>query len=561
MNAERWRFSPAGVGWRGMCLPTNGRRANCVGPRARAFRRATVLAAVSWALFHVETAQASFPQVVVDQIFFGSTNCPSAQYVQLRTLSAGQTAVQNQSVTTENSDGSSAPDFGTFASNPTGNPGPGATMLIGTADAQVLFGIAMDQVVSGTLPFSDGRICFSNLNGPADCVAYGNFAGDNSGFGNPAVSPQLGMALVRLSGTDDNSADFALGTPAPENNAGSVGSLGTCPAPSATPTATAAGTLLPSPSETPAPTPTELPTATATPTSTPTPEPDSDFDGIGDSLDNCPFAPNVDQADSDHDGIGDACDNCVGPGIDSDHDGVCDSGDNCPFAFNPEQADSNGDGIGDACTVTGITFSVLHADCSGGSSTFSFFLNDQPLATGVPATQGCACNSTPLEVTFTDPALLALYDPKQCNSFRVDLSNAGGGLYLGFVQVRVLTAAGETSECLFDGDPYNSHPTCARRDLCNPPGYQGWVPSVGGTDPDADGVCQQVDNCPNTFNPDQRDSDGDGFGDACDPCTGPGITDRDGDGICDSVDNCPLISNPDQADSDHDGIGDACYWR
>jgi hypothetical protein len=38
-------------------------------------------------------------------------------------------------------------------------------------------------------------------------------------------------------------------------------------------------------------------------------------------------------------------------------------------------------------------------------------------------------------------------------------------------------------------------------------------------DGDGDGICDDVDNCPNTFNPDQADADGDGVGDACDNCT------------------------------------------
>ena len=70
-------------------------------------------------------------------------------------------------------------------------------------------------------------------------------------------------------------------------------------------------------------------------------------------------------------------------------------------------------------------------------------------------------------------------------------------------------------------------------------------------DSDSDGIPDDEDNCPEIYNPDQTDTDGDGKGDKCD-------SDDDGDGIPDSYDNCPLVSNPGQEDSDGDGIGDAC---
>jgi hypothetical protein len=108
----------------------------------------------------------------------------------------------------------------------------------------------------------------------------------------------------------------------------------------------------------------------------------------------------------------------------------------------------------------------------------------------------------------------------------------------------------------------------------------------GSGDRDGDGVPDTVDNCPDAFNPDQRDSDGDGIGDVCDtsgsgdrdgdgipdtldecPDT-PGVLefagfpppplDSDGDGHADPFDNCPFAFNPDQRDSDGDGLGDAC---
>ena len=90
-------------------------------------------------------------------------------------------------------------------------------------------------------------------------------------------------------------------------------------------------------------------------------------------------------------------------------------------------------------------------------------------------------------------------------------------------------------------------------------------------DGDGDGIVDPCDNCSQTANPDQADSDEDGTGDACQ-------SDADGDGIqndgdnsgtagdnpctggntADCDDNCPTTPNPDQADEDADGVGDAC---
>ena len=54
---------------------------------------------------------------------------------------------------------------------------------------------------------------------------------------------------------------------------------------------------------------------------------------------------------------------------------------------------------------------------------------------------------------------------------------------------------------------------------------------------------------------DFEDTDNDGILDNCDPQI---LDDIDQDGIEDSVDNCPEIYNPDQSDIDGDGIGDVC---
>lgn len=64
------------------------------------------------------------------------------------------------------------------------------------------------------------------------------------------------------------------------------------------------------------------------------------------------------------------------------------------------------------------------------------------------------------------------------------------------------------------------------------------APASTGSDTDADGVVDAVDNCPSKSNPEQNDQDGDEIGDACD--------------------NCLKLANADQRDSDMSGVGDAC---
>jgi rhodanese-related sulfurtransferase len=93
-------------------------------------------------------------------------------------------------------------------------------------------------------------------------------------------------------------------------------------------------------------------------------------------------------------------------------------------------------------------------------------------------------------------------------------------------------------------------------------GMASWTyDKVGCVDSDADGINDDLDNCPANANADQADADGDETGDACDTCT-----DTDGDGFgnpgfpantC-TMDNCPAVASTNQADADTDGTGDIC---
>ena len=89
-----------------------------------------------------------------------------------------------------------------------------------------------------------------------------------------------------------------------------------------------------------------------------------------------------------------------------------------------------------------------------------------------------------------------------------------------------------------------------------------WLIGQQGTctmpDGDGDDICDQLDNCPGTWNEDQADADGDGIGDLCDSCPLDPLNDIDMDGDCGDVDNCPYNGNPDQNDVDMDDVGDDC---
>ncbi len=256
---------------------------------------------------------------------------------------------------------------------------------------------------------------------------------------------------------------------------------------------------------------------------------DSDGDGVCDDNDNCPNTANPSQVDSDNNGIGDACDTvdpCVNLGGDSDNDGICDNNDNCPNTSNPNQADSDNDGIGDACDTPS------NGDC-----------DDLSLSTGDGTIIIGGLDATPIiHLQVFTANWSPFYSCVDCNP--TETISATPGDYIILIKLytsnwQLICELSETVTVTTGGG--------------NPCDNQGG-------DSDGDGICNNNDNCPNTANPNQADSDNDGIGDVCDtadPCANQG-GDSDGDGVCNNNDNCPNTANPNQADSDNDGIGDAC---
>jgi hypothetical protein len=196
---------------------------------------ATGLAAASASVSALPAA-ASFHLTNITEVFAGAADDPSAQFVEIQLRSSGNNFVQGLSVKVFNSSGTQIDSF-TFASSPSNGAGQ-SSILVATSEAETYFGVDADLLMTPVIPPSGGKVCFENV----DCVSWGNYAG-NSTSPSPSGTPfnadgiPVDSAMVRdISGgsnpngldggddTDDSAADFALGSPAPRNNAGETGS-------------------------------------------------------------------------------------------------------------------------------------------------------------------------------------------------------------------------------------------------------------------------------------------------------------------------------------------------
>lgn len=280
--------------------------------------------------------------------------------------------------------------------------------------------------------------------------------------------------------------------------------------------------------------------------------PDADEDGICDHRDNCRFVANHDQADEDDDGVGDACDPCPNTQInfDSDGDGFCDGLDNCRGIPNPDQANLDGDSFGDVCDNDIDGDGILNSSDLCPMLATSNQDNEDDDHDGL----GNGCDNCPNKPNGPllryciegDVGLGCLLDV-DCDSTR----DAGDGVCkVNYQEDADDDGVGDLcDECPDDviNDP-DGDGLCGNVDNCP---YVHNTTTFGQSDDDQDGVGAACDNCNNLYNPDQTNTDGDDWGDACDD-------DDDGDGFPDSDDHCPLIATENNRDRDSDGLGDEC---
>ena len=311
---------------------------------------------------------------------------------------------------------------------------------------------------------------------------------------------------------------------------------------------------------------------------------DSDGDDISDFFDSCPDTPNADQTDMDGDFIGDVCDSDIdGDEIPNDIE-VANGLD--PEDFSDRAEDKDNDGlpnfyeyltgtdisIADLPTLTDsftVDFNngVIPAELvtSGGTWFISSEFRYEREGFNLQAPKAISNAQLPyilFYASFDGTGDLQFYQHSDNHYYS---SNPVTRVYVDGVEVEQTYQNGQR---YIDGSLISTGIREIKIELQLPNSTSSFQPrqlvlddirykKYLGPDYDGDDIPDTTDNCRYDYNPDQSDTDQDGYGDACDNYND---LDYDDDGVLNNSDNCPYDFNPNQADTDRDGEGDSCDY-
>lgn len=192
-----------------------------------------LIALLGGALVGAPSAEATFHEMSIREVYPGSAAHPDSGYVELQMYAAGQNLVGGHALTVYNAAGAAIGTF-TFPAN-VANAADQQTILIGDSGVQGAFGVAPDLTDSGLeVRAGGGAACWA---GTIDCVSWGNFAGSTpSPAGKPAdasgipdgkalrrtIEPSCPTRLDAVDDSNDSATDLLDATPAPRSNSSPI---------------------------------------------------------------------------------------------------------------------------------------------------------------------------------------------------------------------------------------------------------------------------------------------------------------------------------------------------
>lgn len=180
-------------------------------------------------LLAAQPALATFHEMMVREVYPGSTAHPNSAYVELQMWSPRQNLVGGHQISVYDKSGSPV-GTAAFAHDVTGAANQ-STLVAATPEAEAEFGFTADAgLMPGLLDPAGGAACWESL----DCASWGSFSGSKipSPTGSPASPDGIpdGMALRRTiepgcatllepgDDRDNSAADFAAVFPSPRPN-------------------------------------------------------------------------------------------------------------------------------------------------------------------------------------------------------------------------------------------------------------------------------------------------------------------------------------------------------